>query len=231
MHILLKGMALEHTLYGAKGLRQMNDNDILIKPDESVKAWNLLKQNGFIAEPLKSPLFKKIIFDFGQHLPALFKNGYAIEIHNYLFDRRTTDSMSYNDPFTNAVEISIGDTKALMLSREIQLTYLIKHFEHHINSGDCQLRMYNDIRLLDKTNLPDMPDKFIADPVQGYKKEYRKSAYKARISSIYPKYRIRFLLGDTFPSLEWMKVRYKGNGFKVLLRYPPRIGKLAWLIY
>ena len=37
-HILLKGMALEHTLYGSKGLRQMNDNDIFIKHEESLKA-------------------------------------------------------------------------------------------------------------------------------------------------------------------------------------------------
>ncbi len=87
-HILLKGMALEHTLYGSRGLRQMNDNDILIKPGESVRAWELLQRNGFMPEPVKSPLFKKIILNFGQHLPALYKNGYALEIHSTLFDRQ-----------------------------------------------------------------------------------------------------------------------------------------------
>src|SRR5512133_1275524 len=46
-HILLKGMALEQTIYGAAGLRQMTDNDILIKKDDAMRAWTLLNQNGF----------------------------------------------------------------------------------------------------------------------------------------------------------------------------------------
>ena len=37
-HILLKGMALEHTLYGSKGLRQMTDCDILIKSEEAAES-------------------------------------------------------------------------------------------------------------------------------------------------------------------------------------------------
>src|SRR5664279_4999671 len=72
-HIVLKGMALENTLYESKGLRQMSDNDILIKRDDSLKAWQLLQKEGFTPEPLKSPLFRKIIFELGHHLPALYK--------------------------------------------------------------------------------------------------------------------------------------------------------------
>lgn len=229
-HILLKGMALEHTLYESRGLRQMNDNDIFIKPEESVKAWKLLQQNGFKAEPIKSPLFKKIIFNFGQHLPALYNNGYAIEIHDRLIDRRSADGRNYKDPFSDAAEIIIGGTKVFILSKEMQLTYLINHFEHHAASGDCQLRLYTDIMLLDRSNPLKIPDQFICDPMQGTKKEFRKAAYKARISSISPEYRLRFILGDTFPSLKWMKERYKCNWVKALLLYPLRIGKLRWLI-
>jgi hypothetical protein len=102
----------------------MNDNDIFIKREESVKAWKLLQQEGFTIEPVKSPLFKKIMFDFGQHLPALYKKGYAVEIHNNLFDRRDTDDKSYNDPFSDAVEITIGDTKAFILPECILLNIL-----------------------------------------------------------------------------------------------------------
>jgi hypothetical protein len=229
-HILLKGMALEHTLYGANGLRQMNDTDILIKKEESAGAWQLLSQYGFNPEPAKSPLFSKIRFDMGQHLPALYKNGFAIEIHNNLFGYRIGDTISNHDPFADAVEILIGDTKVLILSREMQLSHLIKHFEHHKRSGDCQLRMYSDIMLLDKSNSIVFPDKFIPEPMQGYKKEFRKAAYKGRISAISPKYRFRFILGDTFPSCNWMKQRYKCNLFKAYLIYPLRIGKLRWLI-
>lgn len=229
-HILLKGMALEHTLYGAKGLRQMSDNDILIKCPESLKAWQLLQKEGFTPEPLKSPLFKKIMFNFGHHLPVLYKNGYALEIHDDLFNRGVTDTSILYDPFSVAVEISIGNTKAFILNKEIQLMYLINHYKHHAASGDCQLRLYNDVILLDKTNSLIFPDRFISDPMQATKKEFRKKAYKTRIHSIAPKYRLRFILGDTFPSLKWMQVRYRCGWIKAILLYPTRIGKLMWLI-
>jgi hypothetical protein len=229
-HILLKGMALEHTFYDSRGLRQMSDNDILIKPGESENAWHLLQQHGFKAERVKSPLFKKILFDFGQHLPALYKNGYAVEIHVNLFNLTAKDGLSNKDPFTDTVEITVGHTKAFMLSEELQLAHLIQHFEHHKSSGDCQLRMYADIRLLDKSGKTEFPDSFISDPMQGYKKEFRKAAYKTRIYSIPLKHRLRFIVGDTFPSLKWMRKRYRCNGFRALLIYPLRIGKLRWLI-
>jgi len=229
-HILLKGMALEHTLYGSRGLRQMTDNDILIKPEETKKAWNLLQQEGFKLDPLKSPLFKKIIFELGQHLPALYKNGYALEIHDNLFDRRSTGNISSSDPFSDTLEITIGNTKAFILSEEIHLKYLISHFEQHAIAGDCQLRLYNDIRLLDKCWSVKIPDHFIENPIQSIKKEYRKAAYKARIRSIHPGHRLLFLLGDTFPSISWMRKRYKCKGPKAMIYYPQRIGKLFWLI-
>ena len=229
-HIILKGMALEHTLYDSKGLRQMSDNDILIRHDDSFKAWHLLQKEGFTPEPLKSPLFRKIIFELGHHLPALYKDGYAVEIHNNLFNHDVTDDKSCIDVFSDAVEISIGDTKALILNKETQLSYLIDHFKHHAASGDCQLRLYTDIILLDKNNSLMFPARFISDPMQGTKKEFRKEYYKARIKSIHPKQRLRFLFGDTFPSLKWMKERYECNGIMALLRYPLRAGKLWWLI-
>ena len=51
-HVLLKGMALEHTVYRSLGLRQMTDTDILVKRDDALKAWNLLQKHGFVSEPL-----------------------------------------------------------------------------------------------------------------------------------------------------------------------------------
>jgi hypothetical protein len=229
-HILLKGMALEHTVYGSNGLRQMGDNDILVKRDDSLLAWKLLQQEGFAPEPLKSPLFRKIMFDIGLHLPALFKNGYAIEIHDNLFDRRITSGKSNIDPFADTREISVAGTKAIILSGELQIMHLIEHFEKHKLAGDCQLRLYADIKLLDKTSPVEIPDHFIYDPLQGYKAEFRKAGYKTTIRSIPVKHRLRFILGDLFPSVNWMKKRYRCTWLGVLLWYPLRIGKLRWLI-
>ena len=77
-HVLLKGMALEHTLYGSKGLRQMNDTDILLKHDDELEAWHLLQEYAYSNELIKSGLYKKILADIGKHLPTLYKNGYAV---------------------------------------------------------------------------------------------------------------------------------------------------------
>ncbi len=229
-HILLKGMALEHTLYGSRGLRQMNDNDIFIKRGDSVKAWKLLEKEGYIPEPFKSPLFEKIKFDFGRHLPALYRDGYSIEIHENLFDSRYTNENDNQALFNDCIETEVAGVKAFTLPDNIHLKYLKKHFEHHRLSGDCQLRLYADLLILDKSITAEFPDRFISDPMQGMKKEFRKPAYKARVHSIPAKHRLLFLLGDTFPSVRWMKERYGCNAFSALLRYPFRVGKLRWLI-
>jgi hypothetical protein len=229
-HIVLKGMALEHTLYGSRGLRQMSDNDIFIKHDESLKAWQLLQQEGFTIEPLKSPLFKKIMFSLGQHLPTLYKNGFAIEIHHDLFDQVVTNNKRSFDYFEDAVETKICGVNALILSKETQVMYLIDHFERHAMEGDCQLRLFNDIILLDKNSKIEFPDRFISDPKQSHKTEFRKAAYKANLK-ILPKWqRPLYILGDTFPSAEWMKKRYNCNWMKLLFYYPVRVSKLLWLI-
>jgi len=229
-HILLKGMALEHTLYGSKGLRQMTDNDIYINPDESLKAWKLLQQHGFKMRPLKSSLFRKIIFELGQHLPALFKDDYAVEIHDNLFDIEDYKEFNNINPFDSCVEINLSGHKALIPEKDIHLSYLMEHFEKHKLNGECQLRMYADIKLLDSKSKVEFSDSYISEPKQGYKTEFRKAAYKTTLRSIPSKHRLWFILGDMFPSVKWMMVRYKCNMGRAILYYPKRIGKLWWLV-
>jgi len=229
-HVLLKGMALEHTLYGSRGLRQMNDNDILTKRDDALRAWTLLKQNGFSQELMKSPLHKKVMLDIGKHLPCLYKNGYAIEIHHKLFDKNVSPYKSYDDLIDNAVEISVSGTKALILPKEMQIMHLIDHFERHALEGDSQIRMYADIILLDKTSSIVIKNIFMGDPMQSHKTEYHRSAYKITLRSMPVRYRLRFLIGDIFPAVQWMKKRYRCSGIMAILFYPHRLGKLVWLV-
>ena len=226
-HILLKGMALEHTLYESKGLRQMTDNDILIAPGDAIKAWWLLQENGFVPEPPKSKLFNKIIFSLGQHLPALYKEGYAVEIHERL---QVAGCRLQVDPFEDSAEIMICSTKAFILNKEVHLNYLIDHFEKHKAGGSCQFRLYSDIMLLDRNSKISVPDSFILNPKQENEPQYLKTAYRNTFYSIAVKHRLRFLTGDIFPSLKWMKKRYKCGTLRALLYYPFRLGKLFWLL-
>ena len=52
--VLLKGMALEITVYGNAGLRQMSDVDILISRDECIRARNILIRMDYVSLPVKS---------------------------------------------------------------------------------------------------------------------------------------------------------------------------------
>jgi hypothetical protein len=142
----------------------------------------------------------------------------------------SSDFTDFNNVFVNAVEITIADTKAFILPEEIQLRHLIRHFEGHALAGDCQLRLYTDIHLLDEKSAIDIPAEFINDPIQSNKTEFRKAAYKANLNLIPKWQRLLYILGDTFPSVEWMKKRYNCNWLKLLIFYPVRISKLLWLI-
>jgi hypothetical protein len=165
------------------------------------------------------------MLNIGKHLPCLFKNGYAIEIHHDLFKNNSS-----NDPVDEAIEILIEDTKAWILSGDLQIKHLTDHFERHASEGDCQLRLYADIKLSDETSNINIEDRFIDNPIQCMNPEFMRTSYKINFRTIPVRYKLPFLLGDIFPSLEWMKNRYKCGEAKAFLYYPHRIGKLLWLI-
>ena len=83
--VLLKGLALENSVYGNSGLRQMTDVDILINREECVKARKLLISSGYVSLPVKSIFHELIMTYYGKHLPSLIKNGTSVEIHHELF--------------------------------------------------------------------------------------------------------------------------------------------------
>jgi hypothetical protein len=175
-------------------------------------------------------LHKRIICDIGKHLPCLYKDGYAVEIHHKLYDENSTDEKNVFDPISEAIEIQIGDAKAWILPKEIQIKHLIDHFKKHAVGGEMPLRLYADIALLNKTIKTEIPDDFILNPQQNYKAKYLRAVYKKAVNSIPLKHRFRYLCGDIFPSVKWIKKRYNCNAIKAVLHYPLRVGKLLWLI-
>ena len=228
-HILLKGMALEYTLYGSAGLRQMSDNDILVEQKNAMEAWNLLCKNGFKPTEPKSRLHKKIIFDISKHLPALYKDGYAVEIHTeknlpFITLKENERILDYCEKFT------INETPAYKLKDNIHLQFLKNHFEQHAKAGECQLRTFADLKLLDPSGKRSFPETFIYAPKQTHKLYFRKTHYKRAVMAVKKSRRIRFILGDIFPSMKWMKKRYRCNTACAILRYPIRMGKLLWFI-
>jgi hypothetical protein len=46
----------------------MSDADLLVAPSDALKARDILVREGFSSMPLKSPLYRHIILDLGNHL-------------------------------------------------------------------------------------------------------------------------------------------------------------------
>lgn len=228
-HVLLKGMALEHTVYASKGLRQMTDNDILVKREDGLRVWNLLQNFGFEPVNIKSFLYKKIITDIGKHLPTLVRDGYALEIHTRLFNDNEKNS-NLGKAIDESVEIEIGDKKAFILNKSLHLDYLIEHNKDHLSGSDPELRLFLDISLLKKDNYNSINEEILSDPARFRINGYRQKIYKQQLKGLSFPAKVRFLIGDIFPSVSWMKERHECGWPKVLIYYPRRMGKLLWLI-
>jgi hypothetical protein len=228
-HVILKGLALEHTVYGAKGLRQMTDNDILVKKDDALKAWHLLQKYGFISDMIKSPFHEKIIAEIGKHMPTLRKDDYPVEIHHRIFQGAEKND-NLNEAIDNAIAIDLDGTRAYILNDDLHLDFLKEHLHYHLVSGDSQLRLFLDMELIKPGSAPPIPDGFLINPNDSVKLKQRKNAYRIHFFSLPRRIRFRFLVGDIFPSFKWMKKRHHCGTIKALFLYPRRIGKLFWLL-
>ncbi|OFY44742.1 MAG: hypothetical protein A2Z69_01575 [Bacteroidetes bacterium RBG_13_44_24] len=144
--MLLKGLALEISVYGNKGIRQMTDVDVLISRENCIRACKILLAGGFASLPVKSPFHKLIITYTGKHLPSLVKNGFSIEIHHDLFGTGKGDltRVLYN----NSIETEISNEKVFIPAAQIFFIYLVKHLNYHEMNNESQLRLYTDLVVL-----------------------------------------------------------------------------------
>ncbi len=146
--LLLKGLALEHSVYGSRGLRQMSDADLLVAPGDALRARDILIRAGFISMPMKSSLYRHIILDLGNHLPELHRNGISVDLHHRLFGPE--GSALVRRALDNPEVISIAGKTYYVLPPGIALLGLVNHIFKHEVKGEFQLRLYTDIFLLVK---------------------------------------------------------------------------------
>lgn len=146
--LLLKGLALEHCVYGSRGLRQMSDADLLVAPEDALRARDILIRAGFISMPMKSSLYRHIILDLGNHLPELHRNGISVDLHHRLFGPE--GSALVRRALDKPEAISIADETYHVLPPGIALLGLVNHIFKHEVKGEFQLRLYTDIYLLVK---------------------------------------------------------------------------------
>jgi len=144
--VLLKGLALEHTVYGSRGLRQMSDADLLVSPGDALKAMDILAGAGFESMPMKSGLYRHIILDLGNHLPELHRGGISVDLHYRLFGPEGGELVSR--AISEAEEISAGGKIFHVLPPVTSFLGLVSHIYKHEVKGEFQLRLYTDIYLL-----------------------------------------------------------------------------------
>ena len=144
--VLLKGLALEHTVYGSRGLRQMSDADLLVAPSDALRARDILTGDGFRSMPLKSPLYKHIILDLGNHLPEMHRGGISVDLHYRLFGPEAEESVTR--AVAGADTIVAGNEHFRVLPPLIAFLALVSHIYKHEVKGEFQLRLWVDIYLL-----------------------------------------------------------------------------------
>lgn len=141
--VLLKGLALERTVYGNKGLRQMNDIDILVHRHEAATLRRILMKNGFETVPLVSMFHERIMPAYGKHLPEMYKKGISVEIHFKLFDQvgnSLTEAL-----YEKATRVPGDYTDLFFPEPQLFFLYLVKHLDRHEREGFFQLRLYTDL--------------------------------------------------------------------------------------
>ena len=144
--VLLKGLALEHMVYGSRGLRQMSDADLLVTPGNALRARDILIREGFVSMPMKSPLYRHIVLDLGNHLPELHRGGVSVDLHYRLFGRGSEEIVVR--AVEGSSEISTGGAVFHILDPMTTFLGLVSHVSKHEIKGEFQLRLWADIYLL-----------------------------------------------------------------------------------
>jgi len=144
--VLLKGLALEVTLYGNSGFRQMTDIDLLINRYDFLKARDILMENGYESLPVKSGFHKPIMEWTGKHLPTLMKNGIMVDIHLELFPGRRNNLTSR--VIETSMEVKVEREKAFVPEPGLFFLYLVRHLYFHELNNESQLRLYADLVVL-----------------------------------------------------------------------------------
>ena len=124
--IVLKGGALCHLIYPDPALRPMRDLDLLVKPEDALKAQQLLKQLGFTApEPIPGKRW------LSHQLPEaqIRKEGLTItiEIHYDVFTKVHPISMPWQAIKRPLLAFPCADGTAFTLGYEDMLRHLCHH--------------------------------------------------------------------------------------------------------
>jgi hypothetical protein len=123
--IVLKGMFLADAVYRDIGLREMNDIDLLARPQHVQRTAELLADWGYAAQTVISPDEAKEVL---KDLPRLIKEGVAgFEIHWNLTDPDKGYGIDPDELWKRAVPVRLKGADVLAFCPEDMLLHLCLH--------------------------------------------------------------------------------------------------------
>jgi len=148
----LKGAGLAWHVYPDPAIRPMRDIDILVAPEDAVRAFKALLAAGFVQDEACSVSLDAAIAEH-KHLPALAAphSAFSVEIHCRLQNHHFVDADASR--FDDAARLLSGRVWRTVAGRPIPflsdtdaLLHLIHHavYEHRFNNGPL---IFNDIAL------------------------------------------------------------------------------------
>lgn len=124
--MLLKGAALALTVYGGFTDRPMGDLDILVRPDQAGRAWQLLRDAGWTLEFERGEEF----YARHHHLAALVAPGglpLVMEVHRAMMPAAAPFHIDQEALWRTAKVVELRGHRALVPSDEFQLLHLSVH--------------------------------------------------------------------------------------------------------
>lgn len=153
--IALKGAFLAQFAYAEPGLRPMRDLDLLLRPEQAVRAFELLGAHGYRAMFEGAP---EAYFADRIHLPPLTgPGGICIELHHRLTPPGRQDAVFESGLWVRSISGTVGGVPIRFLAVEDLLLHLCIHatLDHQLDLGPLALA---DVALLTKKQAVDWTD-------------------------------------------------------------------------
>lgn len=143
VHMPLKGSLIKH-MYPSPDMRNMADMDILIKPEDADRVYDIMMEMDYTCE-----MKGKFHHDVYMKEPI-----YNIEIHVSLFDEGDGVWDSYYKDILDRTSAGQNEYERV-LSHEDFYVYNIAHFAKHFQEGGSGIRSVMDIYIMNNA-MPDM---------------------------------------------------------------------------
>lgn len=137
--IALKGAFLAQFAYAEPGLRPMRDLDFLLRPEQAIRAFELLEADGYRSLFAGSP---DAYFADRIHLPPLSStSGITIELHHRLTEPGAHSVGFENELWVRCISKIVGGTQIKFLRAEDLLLHLCIHasLDHQLDLGPLAL--------------------------------------------------------------------------------------------